>query len=116
MFNEAVLEEFVKADPGINVPLMDKEHLVKPIQMKIVNGRVKKNKKYLQFKFEDDKFFCLCRSKMSPSASRNLCGLSTSSAPLPPNCNCSSMELLVSSTKKSTAPITPRTPSTTPWR
>lgn len=44
MFNEAVLEEFVKADPGINVPLMDKEHLVKPIQMKIVNGRVKKIK------------------------------------------------------------------------
>lgn len=45
MFNEAVLEEFVKADPGTNVPLIDKEHLVKPIQMKIVNGKVKRKKK-----------------------------------------------------------------------
>uniref|UniRef100_A0A0P6FDP9 Copper-zinc cu-zn superoxide dismutase n=1 Tax=Daphnia magna TaxID=35525 RepID=A0A0P6FDP9_9CRUS len=33
-------QRFRLADPGINVPLMDKEHLVKPIQMKIVNGRI----------------------------------------------------------------------------
>ena len=40
MFNEDVLKEFVKADPGSQVPLMDREHLEKPIQMKIVNGKV----------------------------------------------------------------------------
>ena len=40
MFNEAVLEEFVKANPGSDVPVMDQEHLEKPIQMKIVNGKV----------------------------------------------------------------------------
>ncbi|EFX76382.1 hypothetical protein DAPPUDRAFT_213992 [Daphnia pulex] len=40
MFNEAVLEEFVKANPGSDVPLMDKQHLEKPIQMKIVNGKI----------------------------------------------------------------------------
>ena len=40
MFNEAVLEEFVKANPGSDVPLMDQQHLEKPIQMKIVNGKV----------------------------------------------------------------------------
>jgi len=40
MFNEAVLEEFVKANPGSDVPVMDQEHLEKPIQMKIVNGKI----------------------------------------------------------------------------
>lgn len=40
MFNEDVLEEFVKSNPGSNVHLMDQEHLEKPIQMKIINGKV----------------------------------------------------------------------------
>ena len=40
MFNEDVLEEFVKSNPGSNVPLMDQQHLEKPIQMKIVNGKI----------------------------------------------------------------------------
>ena len=42
MFNEDVLEEFVKADPGQKVPIMDQQHLETPIQLKIVNGRVKR--------------------------------------------------------------------------
>ena len=40
MFNEDVLEEFVKANPGSNVPVMDQQDLEKPIQLKIVNGKV----------------------------------------------------------------------------
>ncbi|EFX68713.1 hypothetical protein DAPPUDRAFT_259756 [Daphnia pulex] len=40
MFNEAGLEELINAaNPGSDVPLMDKQHLDEPIQMKIVNGK-----------------------------------------------------------------------------
>ena len=40
MFNEDVLEEFVKAEPGQETTIVDREHLEKPIQMKITNGKV----------------------------------------------------------------------------
>lgn len=43
MFNENVLEEFVKANPGKQVRIMDQEHLEKPIQLKITNGKVSFN-------------------------------------------------------------------------
>ena len=40
MFNEDVMEEVVAADPGADVPVIDLEHLEKPIQMKMVNGKI----------------------------------------------------------------------------
>ena len=40
MFNEEVMQEMVVADPGEEVAVLDVEHLEKPIQMKMVDGKV----------------------------------------------------------------------------
>jgi hypothetical protein len=40
MFNEDVLPELIEADPGTESRIVDKEHVEKPFQVKIVNGKV----------------------------------------------------------------------------
>ena len=40
MFNEDVLPELIEADPGTESRIVDKEHVEKPFQVKIINGKV----------------------------------------------------------------------------
>nr|QJE49262.1 vitellogenin [Diaphanosoma celebensis] len=40
MFNEDVLPELIEADPGTESRLVDSEHVERPFQVKIVNGKV----------------------------------------------------------------------------
>ena len=42
MFNEDVLPELIEAHPGVESRIVDQEHLEKPIQIKIINGKVGK--------------------------------------------------------------------------
>ena len=42
MFNEDVLPELIEAHPGVESRIVDQEHLEKPIQVKIINGKVSK--------------------------------------------------------------------------
>ena len=117
MFNEDVLEEFVKAEPGQETPVMDQEHLEKPIQLRITNGKVTItiNSTDWAYKMKMAKIFRI-RSIPFPSARKSLCGLSISSAHWPPSSNCNSTPPPEFSTKPSLITTTPRTPLTKPWR
>ena len=40
MFNEDVIPELIESNPGSEARVVDREHLEKPIQVKIINGKV----------------------------------------------------------------------------
>jgi len=40
MFNEDVMEDLVRVDPGTRVPTVDREMMERPIQASIVDGKV----------------------------------------------------------------------------
>lgn len=110
MFNEDVLEEFNKANPGKEVSLLDVEHLEKPIALKIINGRVMQTS---LVKLDSITLIFPTRLKPFLSAKTNPFGQSTLSVVLSLNFNCSSMVHLVCSINKIWKATTRKTPFTT---